>query len=134
MLRDGSASTFAWVEHVDDADRARFEHTTGITIKQMTPDGHIVAAGRRPTYDASRYVGQVTSSPTPLGVDAAADPARRRALRSVAQLDEPQATAVSRLVGSKSRASSSTRPSGPATAGSWGRRSGRSGFRSSCVR
>jgi CHASE1-domain containing sensor protein len=28
MLRDGSASTFAWVQHVDGADRARFERAS----------------------------------------------------------------------------------------------------------
>ena len=100
MLRDGSASTFAWVQHVDGADRARFEHASGHTIKQLTPDGRVVAAGVRASYDASRYVEQATPTPTPLGVDAAADPARRRALRAAATLNEPQATAVSRLVGS----------------------------------
>jgi PAS domain S-box-containing protein len=100
MLRDGSASTFAWVQHVDGADRARFEHAGGHTIKQLTADGRVVAAGVRASYDASRYVEQATPTPTPLGVDAAADPARRRALRAAAELNEPQATAVSRLVGS----------------------------------
>ena len=100
MLRDGSASTFAWVQHVDGADRARFEHAGGHTIKQLTPDGHVVLAGVRASYDATRYVEQATPTPTPLGVDAAADPARRRALRAAAALNEPQATAVSRLVGS----------------------------------
>ena len=99
MLRDGSASTFAWVQHVDGADRARFEHASGHTIKQLTPDGRVVAAGVRASYDASRYVEQATPTPTPLGVDAAADPARRRALRAAAALNQPQATAVSRLVG-----------------------------------
>jgi CHASE1-domain containing sensor protein len=82
MLRDGSASAFAWVQHVDGTDRARFERASGHTIKQLTPDGHVVVAGVRATYDASRFVEQATPTPTPLGVDAAADPARRRALRA----------------------------------------------------
>ncbi len=101
MLRSGNASAFGWIPRVRDADRARFERAGGHTIKQVTPDGRVVVASQRPTYDASLYIAQATPTPVPYGVDASADPARRRTLRAAARLDEPQATAVSRLVGSK---------------------------------
>ena len=101
MLRDGSASAFGWVQHVDDFDRAHFERATGHTIKQLTPDGRAVVAAPRPAYDASRFVAQADPSPVPLGVDASADPARRRALAAAVRLGEPQAAAVSHLAGSK---------------------------------
>jgi PAS domain S-box-containing protein len=101
MLRDGSASAFGWVQHVDDADRARFERATGHTIKQLTADGRAVVASRRPSYDASRFIAQADPGPVPLGVDASADPTRRRALAASVRLNEPQAAAVPHLAGSK---------------------------------
>jgi diguanylate cyclase (GGDEF)-like protein/PAS domain S-box-containing protein len=100
LLRDGSASAFGWIPHVTDAQRAAWERRHHVRIGQ---NGKVVPAPRRATYDPTEMLETAFDVKVPLGLDAGAQPARRRALRAAAMTSEPQATPVTTLVGSNAR-------------------------------
>jgi diguanylate cyclase (GGDEF)-like protein/PAS domain S-box-containing protein len=98
MLRDGSATAFAWAPHVRDADRARWERTTGLRILERRA-GRAAPAARRASYDPVLRFGTLIEGLRlpPLGGDIATLALRRAALRAAVHAGEPRSTPVTSL-------------------------------------
>jgi diguanylate cyclase (GGDEF)-like protein/PAS domain S-box-containing protein len=99
LLHDGSASAFGWVPHVAGADRGRWEREHGVRISVLRR-GKPVPSPVRASYDPTLYLQSAYHVRVPPALDASSFPERRPALRAAAALAAPQATPVTRLVGS----------------------------------
>jgi PAS domain S-box-containing protein len=94
----------SWNLRVPDSQRAAVEasarrdgHPT-FRIREQNAQGELVPAGRRDEYAVVYYLEPQTGNRTALGLDAASEPARARALALARDLDQPVASAVIRLV------------------------------------
>ena len=86
LVPGGTASALAYEPIVRDADRARFEATSGVTITDRSADGSFVPAGRRDEYFPVMATEPANDSTRAVrGFDLAQDPARGDAARRARQ-------------------------------------------------
>jgi diguanylate cyclase (GGDEF)-like protein len=96
LLDEGSLEAAAFIQRVPAADRARFERTHRIQIRERAGFGRLVRAGGRRVYFPLTYVVARRSGPAQraVGYDLAVDSERAAYLRHAASSGKPTATPV----------------------------------------
>ncbi len=99
LLGSGGLSGAAFIELVDDSERARFERERGLPLTERTPLGAFRRAAEDSSYHPISYAATQAEIGVrfPLGYDVGEDPSRRAHLRRAGDTGSASATEMIRL-------------------------------------